>query len=68
MKFAFYEFDKEPINFWSGDTTLKSKVKNVYKYNRKMALLYKKCAMAFWITGLAFLVLPVVGIFLVCFI
>lgn len=30
---------KEPINFWSGDTTLKSKVKNVAEYNNKMAAL-----------------------------
>ena len=33
---------KEPINFWSGDTTLKSKVKNVGEYNKKMAVLYKR--------------------------
>ena len=27
---SFYDKDsKEPINFWSGDTTLKSKVRNV---------------------------------------
>ena len=25
---------REPINFWSGDTTLKSKVKNVVEYNK----------------------------------
>lgn len=58
---------KEPINFWSGDTTLKSKVKNIYEYNKEMGFLYKKCAMAFLITGIAFLVLPVAGIVLVCF-
>lgn len=28
---------KEPISFWSGDTTLKSKVKNIMEYNYKMA-------------------------------
>ena len=27
---------KEPISFWSGDTTLKSKVKNIMEYNYKM--------------------------------
>ncbi len=39
---GIYEKDsKEPINFWSGDTTLKSKVKDVCGYNKEMAVLYK---------------------------
>lgn len=42
----------EPISFWSGDTTLKSKVRSVKEYNEKMALLYRKCAVAFLITGI----------------
>lgn len=58
---------QEPINFWSGDTTLKSKVTNVQEYNREMAALYKKCALAFLITGLGFLIVPVLGIVLLCF-
>lgn len=29
---------KEPINFWSGDTSLKNKVKNVQDYNKEMAI------------------------------
>ena len=63
-------YDKEspePINFWSGDTTLKSKVTNVQEYNREMAALYKKCALAFLIAGLGFLIVPVLGIVLLCF-
>lgn len=56
----------EPINFWSGDTTLKSKVKNVKEYNKEMAKLYKKYAIAFCITGIACLILPVIGIIMIC--
>lgn len=37
---------KESISFWSGDTTLKSKVKNLTEYNYKMAALYKRYAIA----------------------
>ena len=31
---------KEPINFWSGDTSLKEKVADIKGYNKEMALLY----------------------------
>ncbi len=58
---------KEPINFWSGDTTLKSKVKNVTEYNNKMATLYKRCALAFLISGIGFLIFPFLGVIMVCF-
>ena len=58
---------KEPINFWSGDTTLKGKVRNVKDYNREMALLYKRYSIAFLITGMGFLVTPIVGVVLICF-
>ena len=58
---------KDPITFWSGDNTLKSKVKNVQRYNNEMALLYKKCAIAFLITGIGFLVVPFIGVLMLCF-
>lgn len=65
---SVYDKDsKEPINFWSGDTTLKSKVRNVTEYNNKMAALYKRCAIAFFISGIGFLILPFLGIIMVCF-
>ena len=57
---------EEPINFWSGDTTLKSKVKNVCDYNREMAMLYKKCAIAFLIAGIGFLLGSVIGVTMLC--
>ena len=47
---------RDPINFWSGDTTLKSKVKNVSDYNKEMADLYKKCAIAFLVTGVGMMI------------
>lgn len=65
---AVYNKDsKEPINFWSGDTTLKGKVRNVKDYNREMALLYKKCSIAFLFAGIGFIAAPVIGVILICF-
>lgn len=65
---AVYNKDsKEPINFWSGDTTLKEKIKNVKDYNREMALLYKKCSNAFLIAGIGFIIYPIIGGILLCF-
>ncbi|MEZ3505747.1 MAG: hypothetical protein K1W10_02095 [Lachnospiraceae bacterium] len=65
---AIYDKDsKEPIKFWSGDTTLKAKVKNVKDYNREMARLYQRCSIAFLITGIGFIVTPIVGAILICF-
>lgn len=58
---------REPISFWSGDTSLKVKVKNVQEYNKEMSTLYLKCAIAFLITGIGFCVATPVGIILLCF-
>lgn len=64
---ATYNKDsKDPITFWSGDTSLKSKVKNISEYNREMADLYKKYAIAFLVTGIGFLVVPVIGMIMLC--
>jgi len=57
----------EPINFWSGDTTLKSKVKNLPEYNREMAALYRKCAYAFLLMGLACFIMLPLGIVILAF-
>ncbi len=56
----------EPIHFWSGDTSLKKKVKNIRDYNREMSELYKKCAIMFLVAGIGFIVYPAIGIILVC--
>lgn len=58
----------EPISFWSGDASLKNKVKNVKGYNMEMAGLYKKCARSFLFTGGLFVVFPIAGIVLLVFI
>ncbi len=51
-----------PIAFWSGsENTLKNQVKNVKDYNLEMASLYKKCAIAFLITGVCSCIHPVAG-------
>ncbi len=57
----------EPINFWSGDTSLKDKVKDVKGYNTEMAGLYKKCAVCFLLNGILFVVFPIAGIVLCVF-
>lgn len=64
---VYNKSSREPIVFWSGDTSLKSKIKNVKEYNREMAALYKKCALAFLLTGIVFLFLPLTGMILLCF-
>ena len=64
---VFNKDSKEPISFWSGDTTLKSKVKNVVEYNVKMATLYKKCGIVFIISGLGWFISPVAGVVMICF-
>ena len=58
---------KEPITFGSGDTSLKSKVRNIREYNIEMSMLYRKCAMAFLITGSVFFIAPMAGILMICF-
>ncbi len=60
-----YEKDsRDPVPFWSGDTSLKAKVTNVKEYNSQMCGLYQKCGMAFLITGLSFLVNVPIGVIL----
>lgn len=61
---AYGKNSKEPIPFWSGDATLKKKVKNFSGYNKKMAALYQKYAAAFLAAGIGCLVAPALGIIL----
>ena len=64
---AKYNVDgKDPISFWSGDTSLKQKVTNVKAYNREMVAMYKKYAALFLAAGVGFCVHPLVGVALVC--
>ena len=60
---ATYNKDsKDPISFWSGDASLKDKVKNVPDYNREMAALYNKYAWAFFVAAVAGAVHPLAGV------
>ena len=65
-------FDKEshtPISFWSGDQTLKDKVTDVKSYNVKMAKLYQKAGLGFFINGWCCMIstaLGVLGLVLLC--
>ena len=43
---------KDPISFWSGDNSLKGKIKDVSGYNKEMALVYKRYS--FVLIGTAF--------------
>ena len=54
----------EPINFWSGDTSLKDKVKDIKGYNIEIAGLYKKCGLFFFLTGIITAIFPIVGMIL----
>lgn len=44
------------MSIWSGDKTLKSKVKDVIAYNLEMGMLYQKCAFAFMLSGICCLI------------
>ena len=57
-------YDREsstPISFWSGDKSLMEKVHNVAGYNKEMADLYKKCAIAFVAAGVGCLIHLILG-------
>lgn len=65
---AVYDKDsREPIGFWSGDKTLKDKVRNVSEYNKEMAALYKKCAIAFILSGIGCMIAMPVGVAMIGF-
>lgn len=54
-----------PISFWSGDKSLMEKVHDIAGYNKEMADLYKKCAIAFVIAGACCLVHLILGIVII---
>lgn len=66
LSYRFYNRDGiEPVNFRSGDTSLKDKVKDVKGYNTEMTGFYKKCAFFFLMAGILFVIFPIAGIFFV---
>lgn len=57
----------EPIQFWSGDSLLKHKVKDVKNYNFEMAGLCKRCALFFVLAGILMIIFPIAGMVLLVF-
>ena len=54
-----------PLSFWSGDNSLKDKVKDIPSYNAEMARLYRIVASAFALAGAFCLIYPPAGIGLI---
>ena len=53
---------KEPISFWSGDTSLKGKVKDVAAYNREMAKVYTIYGWAYFAAAVGGAIHPIAGV------
>jgi len=58
--------DAAPLSFWSGDDTLKEKIKDISSYNAEMSGLYRYSALAFSASALLCLIHPMAGIILIC--
>lgn len=56
----------DPINFWSGDESLKEKLGDIEGYNREMARVFRCYALAFLAAALAFALYPIAGAVLLC--
>ena len=52
---------KDPVSFWSGDTSLKGKVKDVPSYNREMARMWNRYALTYLAIGVVYLFAPMLG-------
>ena len=53
---------KDPISFWSGDTSLKSKIKDVVAYNREMAKVYTVYGWAYFAAAVGGAIHPIAGV------
>ena len=53
---------KDPISFWSGDTSLKDKVKDVPAYNREMAKVYNIYGWAYFAAAVGGAIHPIAGV------
>lgn len=58
---------KEPINFISGDNSLKKKIKDVKAYNHAMAVLFLIWSLCYFCAGILYLFNPLYGtMMLIC--
>lgn len=53
---------KDPMSFWTGDTSLKGKVKDVAAYNREMAKVYTIYGWAYFAAAVGGVIHPIVGV------
>ena len=53
---------KDPISFWTGDTSLKGKVKDVPAYNREMARVYTIYGWAYFAAAVGGAIHPIAGV------
>ena len=66
--FPFFMMDylgkmrRDPLSFWSGDDSLKDKVRDVQSYNREMGILYRRYGLCYAAAAVCFLVIPVLGV------
>ena len=58
--------NKEPISFWTGDASLSSKLKDIPSYNLKMAALYRKYSIAYFISAITYIISPIIGTIVLC--
>ena len=58
----FGKDSKDPISFWSGDASLKGKVKDVPAYNREMAKVYTIYGWAYFAAAVGGAIYPMVGV------
>lgn len=61
---AFGKTSRTPMSFWSGDSSLKYKVKNVEKYNLEMGKIYQRYGLVYIIVAVAVLMSPIIGLIL----
>ena len=55
-----------PLAFWSGDNSLKDKLKDIPAYNTEMSRLYKRHGRSFILYGILFLLSSPIGVVAIC--
>jgi hypothetical protein len=63
---TFQKDSEEPISFWSGDASLKDKVKDVNNYNNEMAQLYRKFSRIYLVSMIVSPFYPYAAVVLLC--
>ena len=58
----FGKDSKDPISFWTGDTSLKGKVKDIPAYNREMAKVYTIYGWAYFAAAVGGAIHPIAGV------